>query len=125
MSVPWISRRGLVTRRPSQLSTRRFAHRGDSGSHGPSRHAQFYSDLVPAMIPVALLGSAVYMGLQLLQTCLAQEKYLDEARARVQELEREIDVLGFEKPSSPSPEAASATAHATDSRGWFGRLWRR
>ena len=34
----------------------------DSGHPGrPSRHAQFYSDLVPAMIPVALLGSAVYM----------------------------------------------------------------
>lgn len=36
-------------------------HRGDSGSHRPSRHAHFYSDLVPAMVPVALLGSAVYM----------------------------------------------------------------
>jgi hypothetical protein len=36
-------------------------HRDGSGSHGPSRHAQFYSNLVPAMVPVALLGSAVYM----------------------------------------------------------------
>jgi hypothetical protein len=41
-------------------------HRGDSGSQGPSRHAQFYSDLVPAMVPVALLGSAVYMVCQLI-----------------------------------------------------------
>jgi hypothetical protein len=102
-------------------------HRGDSGSQGPSRHAQFYSDLVPAMVPVALLGSAVYMGLQLLQTCLAHEKYLDEARARVQGLEREIDVLVLERrntSSTPSPEAAAeAAVHATNSRGWLGRLW--
>lgn len=27
----------------------------------PSRHALFYSDLVPGMIPVALLGSAIYL----------------------------------------------------------------
>ena len=67
MSVSRISYwRGLVTRKSAQPSTRRFVHQGDSGSHGPSRHAQFYSDLVPAMIPVALLGSAVYMVCQLI-----------------------------------------------------------
>jgi len=72
MSVPRISHwRGLATRRrSSQLSTRRFVHRGgDSGSHGPSRHAQFYSDLIPAMVPVALLGSAVYMVCRLHPRC--------------------------------------------------------
>jgi hypothetical protein len=127
MSVPRILHcRGLASRRrSSQPSTRRFVHRGDSGSHGPSRHAQFYSDLVPAMVPVALLGSAVYMGLQLLQTSLAHEKYLDEARARVQELEREIDVLESRNTSlTPTHEAGTdAAAHAANSRGWFGRLW--
>jgi hypothetical protein len=45
-------------------SARRCLH-ANSG-HRPSRHAQFYSDLIPAMIPVALLGSAVYMVRQLL-----------------------------------------------------------
>ncbi|KAH9179959.1 hypothetical protein EDB89DRAFT_1924148 [Lactarius sanguifluus] len=116
--------RGLVTRRrSSQLSTRRFAHRGGDG-HGPSRHAQFYSDLVPAMVPVALLGSAVYMGLQLLQTYLTHEKYLDEARARVQELEREIDALVLERRNPTStPATIDAAVHATNPRGWFGRLW--
>lgn len=44
-----------------QPSTRHWLHT-DGGHPGrPSRHAQFYSDLVPAMIPVALLGSAVYL----------------------------------------------------------------
>ncbi|KAI9466765.1 hypothetical protein BJY52DRAFT_1111116 [Lactarius psammicola] len=131
MPVPRISHwRSLATRRrSSQPSTRRFVHRGgDSGSHEPSRHAQFYSDLLPAMVPVALLGSAVYMGLQLLQTYLAHEKYLDDARARVQELEREIDALVLERRNTsftPAREAASdAAVHATNFRGWFGRLWR-
>ncbi|ETW84325.1 hypothetical protein HETIRDRAFT_28617, partial [Heterobasidion irregulare TC 32-1] len=56
-------------------------------------HAQFYSDLVPGMIPIALLGSAVYMALQLLQSRLSHEKHLDEARSRINELEAEIDAL--------------------------------
>jgi len=63
-------------------------------------------------------------GLQLLQTYLAHEKYLDEARARVQELEREIDALVLERRNtSPTPAATDAAVHATNSRGWFGRLW--
>ncbi|KAH9062091.1 hypothetical protein EDB87DRAFT_1609279 [Lactarius vividus] len=118
--------RGLVTRRrSSHLSTRRFVHSGsDGGSHGPSRHAQFYSDLVPAMVPVALLGSAVYMGLQLLQTYLTHEKYLDKARARVQELEREIDALVLERRNpSPTPATIDAAVHPTNPGGWFGWLW--
>jgi len=122
---PFMSLSRLATRRrSSQPSTRRFVHRGD----GPSRHAQFYSDLLPAMIPVALLGSAVYMGLQLLQTSLAHEKYLDEARARVQELEREIDSLVLERrntsTTSTREAATDAAVNAANSRGWFGRLRR-
>lgn len=66
-------------------------------------------------------------GLQLLQTYLAHEKSLDEARARVQELEREIDALVLERRNtSPTPTREAATdaaVHATNSRGWFGRLW--
>ena len=45
-----------------QLSTHRhWLHTDSVHPRRPSRHAQFYSELVPAMIPVALLGSAVYM----------------------------------------------------------------
>jgi len=42
-------------------TSRRWLHGDSEHPARPSRHAQFYSDLVPAMIPVALLGSAVYM----------------------------------------------------------------
>ncbi|KAI0269235.1 hypothetical protein BC834DRAFT_865393 [Gloeopeniophorella convolvens] len=89
-------RQGALATRHRHFSSTRRIFQADAG-HPSSRHAQFYSDLVPAMIPVALLGSAVYMGLQLLQTYLSHEKYLDEARARVDELEREINILMLEK----------------------------
>ena|ERR1700733_11730450 len=32
-----------------------------SPKHQPNRHAQFYRDFVPAMIPIFLIGSAVYV----------------------------------------------------------------
>jgi len=69
------------------------------------------------MIPVALLGSAVYMGLHLLQTNLSHEKYLDEARGRVRELEQEIDALVLERRNS----SAHATAKENPWNGWFRR----
>jgi len=78
------------------------------------------------MIPVALLGSAVYMGLQLLQTHLSHEKYLDEARARVEVMERDIDALLLERRNtSPSREGATnAALGASTTGGWFGWLRR-
>jgi hypothetical protein len=42
------------------------------------------------MVPIALLGSAVYLGLQLAQSQLSHEQYLDEATARVNELEVQV-----------------------------------
>jgi len=73
------------------------------------------------MIPVALLGSAVYMGLQLLQTYLSHEKYLDEARAHVEELEREIDALVLERRHAHTPGATS-TDQVNAAGSWFGWL---
>ena len=66
--------RAIPTRRGYQPSAGRWLHT-DSGHPGrPSRHAQFYSDLVPAMIPVALLGSAVYL---VRMACLPRETHAD------------------------------------------------
>jgi hypothetical protein len=70
------------------------------------------------MIPVALLGSAVYMGLHLLQTYLSHEKYLDEARARVRELEQEIDALVLERRST-SPPHVIAKENPSTTRSWL------
>jgi len=43
------------------------------------------------MIPIALLGSAVYMGLHLLQASLAQEKERKQSLDRLRLLEQELD----------------------------------
>ncbi|CCM02841.1 uncharacterized protein FIBRA_04953 [Fibroporia radiculosa] len=85
--------------------------RHNSHSAGP-RHVHFYSDLVPGMIPVALLGSAVYLGLRLAQSSMSHEKYLEEALERVTQLEAEVDALrnaqaGRALITSPSSEAKS------------------
>ncbi|KAG1820356.1 uncharacterized protein BJ212DRAFT_1203319, partial [Suillus subaureus] len=65
-----------------------------------SAHSEWYASMLPGMIPVALLGSAVYLvssGLQLLQSQLDHEKFLDEARDQVRQLEAEVDRLQEER----------------------------
>jgi hypothetical protein len=57
-------------------------------------------------------------GLQLLQTYLSHEKYLDEARARVRELEQEIDALVLERRST-SPPHVIAKEDPPSTRSWF------
>ncbi|KAI0092761.1 hypothetical protein BDY19DRAFT_926007 [Irpex rosettiformis] len=94
---------------------------GDAQGKQPSAHASFYSDMVPGMVPIALLGSAIFLGLRLLQGKLSHERYLDEATARVAELEREVETLLAQRsveaaaasPSSPVSDEASSKKH------WF------
>jgi len=45
------------------------------------------------MIPIFLLGSAVYLGLQLTHLQLSHEKYMQEANDRVEQLEAEIQTM--------------------------------
>ena len=72
------------------------------------------------MLPVALLGSAVYLGLHLFQSHLAHEKYLDEANARVQELERQVDALLAERAQAyPSASSASTASASKTSGSWW------
>ncbi|TFK93891.1 hypothetical protein K466DRAFT_477823 [Polyporus arcularius HHB13444] len=98
----------------------------------PSRHAQFYTDYVAGMIPVALLGSAVYIvrrlpspslthGLRTWQQYLAQERFLEEAHAHVQQLEAEVIALREQqKTSEPSSSASSTPPSETKKRsGWW------
>jgi len=68
------------------------------------------------MIPVALLGSAVYLALQLTRESLAHEKYLDQERARVAELEAEVAQLRAKKQNSVVPLSDKSTG------SWF--RWR-
>ncbi|KAF8897368.1 hypothetical protein BD779DRAFT_371119 [Infundibulicybe gibba] len=83
-----------------------------------SAYAQWYSEIVPAMIPVFLLGSAVYLGLQLSQLKLSHERYMEQATQRVRELEAEVDVL----QKSRSPLVTTSTVQEPQprkSRWWW------
>jgi len=72
------------------------------------------------MVPVALLGSAVYLGLHLLQSSLAHERYLDEANARVRELEQQVDVLLAERVNGHSSSSNTSAASPNKSSGsWW------
>ncbi|KAI6047366.1 hypothetical protein EDC04DRAFT_2622995 [Pisolithus marmoratus] len=92
--------------------TRSRRTRGYSERAPSSKHAEWYSSMLPGMIPIALLGSAVYMALHLAQCTLAHEKFLDQADARIRKLEEEVDRLQREhsdtsSPPSPSPSRGS------------------
>lgn len=87
-----------------------------------SSHARLYSDTFPAMIPVFLLGSAVYLGLQLVQLKLSHEKYMEEATARVLALEAEIEALQQKRAnqSHSTPEIADNPPNEKPARWrWF------
>ncbi|KAF8665782.1 hypothetical protein AX16_000229 [Volvariella volvacea WC 439] len=91
----------------------------------PSPHSQWYSDTVPAMIPVFLLGSAIYLGLQLTQQKLSHEKYMEEAQERVRQLEAQVRALeeerskGAQEQASPvSPAGHQPTNPRPRSRWW-------
>lgn len=82
--------------------------RGYSSTAEPrSAHSEWYASMLPGMIPVALLGSAVYLGLQLLESQLDHEKFLDEARDQVRQLEEEVDRLQAERALKPSAVSSS------------------
>uniref|UniRef100_A0ABP1D339 Uncharacterized protein n=1 Tax=Somion occarium TaxID=3059160 RepID=A0ABP1D339_9APHY len=106
--------RTLLTCSPHP-SGKRF---NSSSGQKPVSHAQVYTDLIPGMVPIALLGSAVYLGLRLWQTSLAQEKYLDEARSRVAALEAELDSLR-KQPKIIAEDGDPITQPGTSKRLWF------
>jgi len=68
------------------------------------------------MVPIALIGSTVYMALQLVRTNLSHEKYLDEAHATVKDLETKLAELQNQKGQS---ESGSEDAQASSSKKWW------
>ncbi|KAF9263566.1 hypothetical protein L218DRAFT_959104 [Marasmius fiardii PR-910] len=86
-----------------------------TGNPRRSPHAQWYSDVLPATIPIFLLGSAVYLGLQLAQTRLSHEKYMHEARERVERLEAEIHCLQRDRHA----DLVATKTTATNRSSWW------
>jgi len=60
------------------------------------------------MIPVCLLGSAIYLGLQLMQLTISHEKFMEEAKERVTVLEHEIDTLQKQRHSQKAEDKESS-----------------
>lgn len=58
-------------------------------------------------------------GLRLLQANLAHEKYLDEARQRVRELEAEVDALQREQTFKSTTEPQLQVREHHKPRWWF------
>lgn len=76
------------------------------------------------MVPVALLGSAVYIGLRTWQQHLAQERFLEEAYAHVRQLEAEVTTLRQQLQSESPPDAQSPAqntlaSEAKNRSGWL------
>ncbi|KAI0637830.1 hypothetical protein C8Q77DRAFT_1153538 [Trametes polyzona] len=91
-----------------------------SARQPPSRHAQFYTEFAAGMIPVALLGSAVYMGLRTWQQHLAHERFLEEAQAHVQELEAEVTALRQQLQSSTGEQGSAQSVGSTGKKStWW------
>jgi len=94
MSPTYILSRQRASYHSTKFQRRPYTARSTQGAPNPkSNHARLYSDTFPAMIPVFLLGSAVYLGLQLIQLKISHEKYMEDAASRVLSLEAEIEAL--------------------------------
>ncbi|KAI0723352.1 hypothetical protein C8Q76DRAFT_722556 [Earliella scabrosa] len=111
------------TRAPSRAHVHARPLSSSASSQPPrSRHAQFYTDYAAGMIPVALLGSAVYIGLRTWQQHLAHERFLDEAQVRVQELEAEVTALRQQVQSGGGEGASQNTNSPAEPKkraGWW------
>ncbi|KAI9001220.1 hypothetical protein BD414DRAFT_511788 [Trametes punicea] len=98
---------------------RTCARRESTSTRQPSRHAQFYTEFAAGMIPVAILGSAVYLGLRTWQQYLAHERFLEEAQAHVQELEAEVMALRQQAQAVNHETTASDTPSDEKKSRWW------
>lgn len=88
-------------------------------SQPPNPHAAYYSELLPAMIPIFLIGSAVYLSLQLLHSSLAHEQASDKAHERIAELEAEIDAR---LQGGSGSQGSTVEALVNNAKAWW-KFW--
>ena len=124
-------------RLPLHAVQRVRARRMSSSPREPSRHAQFYTEFAAGMIPVAILGSAVYLvrptrplcnqahaqchfqGLRTWQQYLAHERFLEEAQTRVQELETEVTALREQLQNGAQASPSNTGLPNEKKSGWW------
>ncbi|KAJ6629155.1 hypothetical protein B0H10DRAFT_1988142 [Mycena sp. CBHHK59/15] len=67
-----------------------------------SPYAEWYSNILPAMLPITLLASAVYTALLLAQLTLSHERTMERQAARLAQLEADVDAL--HRAHQPAPQ---------------------
>ncbi|KAJ6539186.1 hypothetical protein B0H19DRAFT_1177604 [Mycena capillaripes] len=87
--------RPILVRQLGLGAVRRYA------SKPKSPMGEWYSHILPAMLPISLLASAVYTTLLLAQLTLSHEKTMEEQAARLVQLEAEVDALHRARKSAP------------------------
>ncbi|TFK29292.1 hypothetical protein FA15DRAFT_664213 [Coprinopsis marcescibilis] len=110
----------LTARRISGRLGRRF---NSTASQPKSHHASLYSETFPAMVPIFLLGSAVYLGLKLAQMKLSQERYLQDADSHVASLESEIAALEEKRQHTSTVSTPVLVSEPTTPRSSSWRFW--
>jgi len=103
---------------PYSSTARTNSNAGKTEPSRPSGHLVFYRELVPAMIPIFILGSAVYIALHLTQTYLAHDKYVLEARGHIAELENELEKLRAASNTDRSSRSAIPKDRQRQGWGW-------
>jgi len=116
LSSKWRVNNSASPSHPRISSARPFANdASDSAMKKPSKHLIFYREIIPAMIPIFILGSAVYMSLQLTRNYLSHEKYVQEAEAEIASLKQQVEAL----QSHASSQGASTSSTR---KRWLGIL---
>jgi len=96
-------------------STRSSANAAsDSATKQPSKHLTFYREIVPAMIPIFVLGSAIYVSLHLARNYLSHEKYVQDAEAEIAHLRQQVEALQSQASHRESPISS------TRRKRWLG-----
>jgi len=71
------------------------------------------------MIPIFLLGSATYLGLQLAQQKLSHAKFMEEALVRVRDVEAEVDALQEKRARLTQDTTSPSSVNQTKKTGWW------
>ncbi|OWZ56779.1 hypothetical protein C356_01481 [Cryptococcus neoformans c45] len=63
----------------------------------PNRHADWYREIVPAMVPIFVISTTIFLSLSLLRTYLSHSKSLAESEAHIALLETQLAQLRLEQ----------------------------
>ncbi|KZT62379.1 hypothetical protein CALCODRAFT_490200 [Calocera cornea HHB12733] len=69
-----------------------------------SKHALFYSQLLPTWLPIIVIGSAVFLSLQMLRSHLAQSRFTTEITQELSSLQAEYDMLHSQRQRAQEAE---------------------